>query len=179
MRESENWLNAILQSIGEGVIAVDDQQCVRFINPIAEQLTGRKTIEVLGEPLEEILPLFYAGSDERVTFSHPLAYLFNQNERTGFEAILVINDGNQIPLEVSISPISEKDKSVGMVLSFRDISDRKRTMKEIQRHAMRSEAMLRAAEQLNARMDVKAVLSQVCEICNDTLDITVTSAFLF
>lgn len=179
LKESESWLNAILQSIGEGVIAVDDKHCVRFMNPVAEKLTGRKTSVVLGEPLEEVFPIFYSNSEERVTFSHALSYLNNQNLRTGFEATLDSNEGNPTPLEVFISPISEKNKSIGIVLSFRDISERKHAMREIQRHAMRSEAMLRAAEQLNARMDVKAVLNQVSGICNETLDLSVTSAFLF
>jgi signal transduction histidine kinase len=44
---------------------------------------------------------------------------------------------------------------------------------------MRTEAMLRAAEKLNARLNVKVVLSTVCEICNNTLNTTATSSFLY
>jgi PAS domain S-box-containing protein len=178
LKESESWLNAILHSIGEGVIAVDERQCVRFINPVAESLIGKKNLDVFGEPLEEILPLLYSNSDERVTFSHAAVFLQDQNLRTGFEATLNGTDGIQTPLEVSISPISERDNHIGMVLSFRDISERKRSMREVQRHAMRSEAMLRAAEKLNARLDVRTILKMVCEICNNSIKTTATSAFL-
>ena len=179
VRESEQWLNAILHSIDEAVIAVDNEQCVRFMNPIAQSLTGRKNIDAFGKVIEDVLSMFYANSQERVTISHAMAYLQNQNTRTGFEADLIKDDGSRIPVEVFISPIDEKGNRVGMVLVFRDITERKHAMREIQRHAIRSEAMLRAAESLNARLDVKAVLNKVCEICNKTFGITATSAFLY
>ena len=179
VRESERWLNAILQGIGDGVIAVDNEFCVRFMNPIAESLTSKKYVDVIGKQLEDVISLQYANSRERVTFSHAMAYLMNQNLRTGFEAELLSGDGSEIPVEAFISPMSEKGKHVGMVLSFRDISERKFALEEINRHSMRTEAMLRAAEQLNTRLDVDAVLGTVCEICNRTLKTTATSAFLY
>ncbi len=179
VRESERWLSAILQGIGDGVIAVDNEFCVRFMNPVAATLTAKKSIDVFGKPLEDIIFLQYANSQERVTFSHAMAYLMNQNLRTGFEAELLRGDGTKTPVEAFISPMSEKGKPVGMVLSFRDISERKFALGEINRHATRTEAMLRAAEQLNTRLDVDAVLGTVCEICNKTLNTNATSAFLY
>jgi PAS domain S-box-containing protein len=179
VRESERWLNAILQGIGDGVIAVDNEFYIRFMNPIAEALTSKEYVDVIGEPLEDVISLQYANSQERVTFSHAMAYLMNQNLRTGFEAELLSENGSKIPVEAFISPMSEKGKHVGMVLSFRDISERKFALGEINRHSMRTEAMLRAAEQLNTRLDVDAVLGTVCEICNKTLNTTATSAFLY
>lgn len=179
VRESERWLSTILQGIGDGVIAVDNEFRVRFMNPVAEALTAKKSIDVFGDQLEDIIFLQYANSQERVTFSHAMAYLMNQNLRTGFEADLLREDGTKIPVEAFISPMNEKGKSVGMVLSFRDISERKFALGEINRHAARTEAMLRAAEQLNTRLDVDAVLETVCGICNKTLNTTATSAFLY
>jgi PAS domain S-box-containing protein len=149
------------------------------MNPIAETLTGVKAIDVIGNLLEDVLFLYYANSEERVTISHALNFLQNQKLRTGFEASLICFDGSWIPVEVFISTIKEKGKPVGMVLSFRDISERKRAMFEINKHAMRSEALLKAAEQLNARLEVKEVLNTVCGICNKTLNTTATSAFLY
>jgi PAS domain S-box-containing protein len=179
VRESEGWLNAILHSISEGLIAVDNSQCVRFMNPIAETLIGKTSVDAIGCPIKDVLLLHYANSEEPVTISHAMRFLQNQKLRTGFEASLISNVGTRVPVEVFISPIKDKGKPVGMVMSFRDISDRKRAMLEINRYAMRSEALLKAAEQLNARLNVKEVLSTVCGICNNTLNTTATSAFLY
>ena len=178
VRESEQWLSAILHSISDGVIALDMEERIRFINPIAEELTRKKRLDVIDKPLDDVLSLVYANSEERVTLSHVIAFFQNQSLRTGFEALLLRKDGTRVPVEIFISPLTDKDVQVGMVLAFQDITDRKRTLEEIRLYAMRSAALLRAAEQLNARLDVKAVLSMVCEICNNTLNTTATSAFL-
>jgi PAS domain S-box-containing protein len=179
VRESERWLYTILHSISDGVIAVDMEERIRFINSVAEELTGRKRLNIIGQPLEEVLSLVYSNSEELVTISHALAYFQSQNLRTGFEALLLRRDNRRTPIEIFVSPLTDKGVQVGMVLAFRDISERKRSVEEIRRYALRSQALLTAAEQLNARLDVKAVLSMVCEICNNTLNTTATSAFLY
>jgi PAS domain S-box-containing protein len=178
VRESERWLYTILHSISDGVIAVDTEERIRFINPIAEELTGKNRLDIIEQPLDDVLSLVYANTEEPVSISHAMAFFQNQNLRTGFEAVLIRKDNSRIPVEIFISPLSNQDGQVGMVLAFRDISERKRAMEEIRRYAARSEALLRAAEQLNARLDVNAVLKLVCEICNHTLNTTATSAFL-
>ena len=179
VRESEQWLSTILHSISDGVIALDMEERIRFINPIAEELIRKKRLGVIDKPLHEVLTLVYANSDEHVSISHVIDFFQNQTLRTGFEALILHEDGTRVPVEIFISPLTDKDVQVGMVLAFQDITDRKRTLEEIRLYAMRSAALLRAAEQLNARLDVKAVLSMVCEICNNTLNTTATSAFLY
>lgn len=179
LRESKQWLNTIVDSMSEGLIAIDLDERIRLINPIAEELTGKKGDEYIDWPLSDFLYLVYANSDERVTFSHALAYLQKQDFRTGFEALLLRDDGTKIPVEVFVSSLNNKNIQVGMVLTFRDISERKRSLEEIRKHAMQSEAMFKAAKNLNSRLDVKAVLNTVCEVSNNTLGTVATSAFLY
>ena len=178
VRERERWLYTILHSISDGVIAIDMEERIRFINPIAEELTRKNRLDVIEQPLDVVLPLVYANTEEPVSISHAMAFFQNQNLRTGFEAVLLHKDNSRTPIEIFISPLANNGVQVGMVLAFRDISERKRAMEEIHRYTIRSEALLRAAEQLNARLDVNAVLKLVCEICNHSLNTTATSAFL-
>lgn len=178
VRLSEQWLNAILRGVGEGIVAVDKDGRVQFMNPTAEILTARKSDVVLGRPLDEVVTFLYPNSEERVSLSHTQTGLQDQNIRTWFEASLVPAGGGQVPVEIFISPIGQEGNNAGLVLSFRDISERKFALREISRHAQQTDAMLKAAGQLNARLDVEAVLRTVCEICNKTLNTTATSAFL-
>ena len=178
VRESEQWLSTILHSISDGVIALDMEERIRFINPIAEELIRKKRFDVIDKPLNDVLTLVYANSEEHVSISNVIAFFQGQALRTGFEASILHKDGTRVPVEIFISPLTDKNAQVGMVLAFQDITDRKRTLEEIRLYAMRSAALLKAAEQLNARLDVQAVLSMVCEICNNTLNTTATSAFL-
>ena len=48
IKESERWLSAVLQGIGDAVIATDAQGCVKFLNPVAEELNGWKQEDALG-----------------------------------------------------------------------------------------------------------------------------------
>ena len=54
LREGRQWLNAVLDGINDGVIALDNQRMIRFINPIAEQLTGWSKIDTMGKMLHEV-----------------------------------------------------------------------------------------------------------------------------
>ena len=51
LREKNQWLAAVIESIGDAVIATDPEGTIRLMNPIAEALTGWKQNEVLGKPL--------------------------------------------------------------------------------------------------------------------------------
>ncbi len=42
LKEREQWLETVLASLGDAVIAIDDKSCITLLNPVAEALTGRK-----------------------------------------------------------------------------------------------------------------------------------------
>ena len=54
LKEQERWLAATLRSIADGVITVDTNDCITFMNPVAERLTGWKMAEALGRGLTEV-----------------------------------------------------------------------------------------------------------------------------
>ncbi len=62
LQEREQWLSAVLRSIGDGVIATDDVGRVRFMNRIAEELTGWSQAEALDRQVGEIVPLSTGAS---------------------------------------------------------------------------------------------------------------------
>ncbi len=58
LRQSEEWFRVTLSSIGDGVIATDEQGRVSFLNPVAERLTGTSLAQARGKKIGEVFPIF-------------------------------------------------------------------------------------------------------------------------
>jgi PAS domain S-box-containing protein len=175
--ESERWLNAVLSSITEGVIAIDKSGLVRFINSSAETLTGCKRLDVIGKSLSPVISLI----DELNQQSFDLSRLIADSQNLNIQVVqqgLLIRLGLQIPVEFFISPIHKNKEHLGTVLVIRDFTERRSAILEIRKQAERAEALLNVAAQLNTRLDIESILHTVCVICKKAISGTAVSAYL-
>jgi len=179
LREGRQWLNAVLDGISDGVIAIDNGGALRFINPIAKQLTGWSELETIGKTLYEVFTLIDESSRERVEILG-VKKTFNQNtEDTRIEGLLLSKFGKTTPIEADITIIQDgTDLGAGMVLVFRDITKRREAMYEIQRQSQRAEALVKTAAHLNTQLELASVLDTVCSISNQALKASATAVFL-
>ena len=67
LKENQGTMTATLNSIGDAVIATDRRGFVRFINPMAERLTGWSQDEAKGRPLAEVFRCVHAHTGESVS----------------------------------------------------------------------------------------------------------------
>jgi PAS domain S-box-containing protein len=127
LKESERWLATTLRSIGDAVIATDAQGCVMFMNPVAEALTGWKQEKALGKDLTEV---FHIMNEETCTVvENPVERALQEGVVVGLanHTILIAKDGTETPIDDSAAPIrDEKENITGVVLTFRDITERRR-----------------------------------------------------
>lgn len=126
LREKSQWFTAILQSIGDGVIANDNKACVTFMNPIAENLTGWQQEEALGKNLLEVFQIL--DEIDRTPIQIPLAETLEAGNTFNLppESLLVAKNGKLVPIGNSAAPIKDnKGKIKGAVFVFRDISVQK------------------------------------------------------
>ena len=152
LKESKEWLATTLGSIGDGVIATDKQGNVILMNSVAEKLTGHGQKEAFNSPIEQIIPL----SDERTCqpIVNPVRRVLESGETVYLanHAVLVRDDGGMIPVEDSAAPIRDsKGTLTGVVLVFRDVSERRRHDQEIERYQKHLEEIVqeRTKELLN------------------------------
>ncbi len=179
LREGRRWLNAVLDGINDGVIAMDNQSVIRFFNPIAEQLTGWSEIETMGRTLHEVFAFIDETSHERVEFLDIKKSLDPKNADTRFEGLLQSKSGKTTPVEADITTIKDENgMAVGMVLVFSDITKRREALREIQRQNQRAEVLVETAARLNAQIELTSVLDTVCEISNQALKASATGVFL-
>ena len=143
LRKSEEWFSTTLSSIGDGVIATDAEGRVKFLNHLAENLTGWQNDEAAGRSIEEIFPILNETTRHPVSNPAVEALQSGQIRELANHTILVCRDGREIPIDDSGAPIrSPEGKIVGAVLIFRDVTEKKTRDKEIFRYQQRLEELV-------------------------------------
>src|SRR4029077_13246658 len=115
-------------SIGDAVISTDDQGRVRFLNPVAERLTGWSQEEAAGKALPQVFKII--NEQTRQSVENPALRALSQGVIVGLanHTVLVAKDGTERPIDHSAAPIrNAAGRLVGSVLVFRDITQRRRT----------------------------------------------------
>ena len=59
-------LESAVESIADGFITINAAGDVTFINPVAQRLTGYSETEALGKPIDEVMNLRDASTNERL-----------------------------------------------------------------------------------------------------------------
>ncbi|MBD3184557.1 response regulator [Candidatus Poribacteria bacterium] len=127
-------LAVTLRSIGDGVIATDLDCKVVLMNGIAEKLTGWKTEEAVGKELDDIFHI--KSENQRDVCDNPVYEVIETGKIVNvFEnTILISKDGTERIVADSGAPIFHNDGSlVGVVLVFRDVTEKLKLEKEIQK----------------------------------------------
>lgn len=131
--ESEEWLFTTLQSIGDAVIATDAAGCIVFMNPVAVSLTGWSEEEAEGRDCREVFHI--VNETTRKETESPVAKVMRDGVIAGLanHTILISRDGAEHSIDDSGSPIRGRDgELIGVVLIFRDITDRRETEQLLQ-----------------------------------------------
>lgn len=132
-REKEQ-LDVTLQSIGDGVITIDTIGRIVIINPVAEQLTAWTREEALGRPLEQVFVLFDEWPTQKQ--GDPVSRVLAEMRRVEFSehAHLLSRDGCERAIAGNAAPLRDREgEIIGVVLSFRDITERNRLIEQMQR----------------------------------------------
>ncbi|WP_394836414.1 PAS domain S-box protein [Pendulispora rubella] len=155
------WLDRTLQSIGDAVIATDAHGKVVFLNPVAERLTGWASSDACGQGSDEVFRI--VNENTRQTVESPITRVLRLGVVVGLanSTVLIAADGTERPIDDSGAPIVGSDgKLRGVVLVFRDISDRRRLEAERSVAVVERERLLESeraargeAEQANRSKD--------------------------
>ncbi len=128
----KNELEKMLESIGEGVIAVDLNMRVIFCNKTAVVICGCDSHGATGRPLAENFNLINATSREAA--ANPIEKTFQTSQIVGLEhnSVIITPAGEEKYLSATSAPIfDDSGKLNGAILVFRDISDRKKMEEEL------------------------------------------------
>jgi PAS domain S-box-containing protein len=133
--EARRLLQTTLASIGDAVIVTDEAGAIRFMNPVAEKLTGWKAQEATHRPLGEVFQV--AGEQSRAPAENPFLMVKRGGTTritTSEDSVLLARERGDIPIEDSAAPIRNPQGEVlGVVLVFRDVTARRIAERELER----------------------------------------------
>ncbi len=118
LHKERDKLKAILSALAEGVIVLNDQHLIEFLNPAGEKLLGTRFEQVAQRRFERVfgVPGWEAA----------LRQLLSDREEVTLESRFLRDDGSIFPASVKSAPIRAADgKYIGSVLTFDDITKQK------------------------------------------------------
>jgi PAS domain S-box-containing protein len=110
---TEEMLRALLESAAQGVVALDEDGRIAIVNSLVEQMFGYRREELLGAPLEMLIPRDYCrtrtpqeSSASRHTLVPPDSTYFSGRRK----------DGTEFPLEVALNDVQLDDERMSLAL---------------------------------------------------------------
>src|SRR4029453_12225276 len=146
-REQRELLRLTLSSIGDAVITTDTKGRVTFLNPVAEFLTGWTQEESAGVPLESVFKI--VNEETRRTVENPATRALRDGVVVGLanHTLLIAKDGTERPIDDSAAPIRHANGEVaGVVLVFREVSERRRQERALQASEERFRLMVESVK---------------------------------
>ncbi len=126
LEKSEKWFSTTLSSIGDAVIATDMNGSVTFMNAVAQSLTGWSLEGARGKSMDLVFDI--VNKESRRPVENPVKKVFREGKVVGLadHTILLSKSGKEFDIEDSAAPIlTDTGEGLGVVLVFRDITQKK------------------------------------------------------
>lgn len=140
LKESERRLHTTLHSIGDGVIATDTQGFIQFMNPVASRLTGWEAQEVLGKHIRGVFQVVRSKREPLISNIDAVLATERVVEPT-YQMFLYHREGESTPIEQTTTSIKDENgRFLGVVIIFRDVSERLRLEQTIRDYTLELQA---------------------------------------
>ncbi len=170
LRENEELLSATLRSIGDGVITTNEQGNVTSLNNVAEELTGWRTTEARGKPIEQIFNIIH--STDRTPADIPVRKAIESGEIIGLanSTALISKNGTEKLIADSCAPIRNIfGKVVGAVLVFRDVTEEHRAKRELFESNERFKQISEQSREIIWEVDMNGLFTYISAACEQIL----------
>lgn len=122
----------LLDCAGEGIIGLDSQGRITFVNPAVERLTGWDALDMVGEIQHQFMHSRHPDGTPYAEQDCPIHQTLADGQTRHCEReTFWRQDGSPLPVEFTVTPIREQDNVRGAVVIFRDIEARLAAEREI------------------------------------------------
>lgn len=165
----------LLEAMSEGVYGLDADGLATFVNPAAERITGWSAEDILGKNIHQFHHHSHADGSPYPDKDCPIYKTRLTGESAQCEhEVFWRKDGSYFPVEYSSTPIEEDGQRLGVVVVFKDISERfvqqqklKTALQQVEHlkeqliaenHLLKQEIQLQSQQELIGQSDIIAAL---------------------
>jgi PAS domain S-box-containing protein len=163
---------AMIAGMSDGVLLVDGEGRSVFINPAGQRLLGRSDVGV---------PIFKQAEVYRLRDEHgrmldpqelPAAQALSTGRLVQDVTVIIAREGaERVAVSMSATPLREDDHTSGVVITFRDITERRALEEQMQVQAERAQILADAGAFFSSNIDptwvTQAIAERVAEVLGD------------
>jgi PAS domain S-box-containing protein len=135
IKEERDRARAIVVSIGEGLLVLDQNLKLVLMNPVAERALGVSGQQIIGKRVEELVPGVLKNGEDIPSANRPAARaLTGESKNIGVDDnySFKLLSGKEIPVALATTPLRGQGGITGVVEVFRDISSEKQSRSAIE-----------------------------------------------
>jgi PAS domain S-box-containing protein len=134
LASAQNYLRAVTDSMGEGVLAIGTDGCATYMNQVAQDLLGWSWEDLGGREVHPILHSVRLDGSPMPIEDCPILQARRDGDVVRIEDdIFIRHDGSHLPVAYTVSPFATDDGIEGCVVLFEDITERKARAQHVER----------------------------------------------
>jgi PAS domain S-box-containing protein len=129
----DDWQDVILESAAEGILGLNREGAVTFANAAVAELLGAVHAELRGRNVHDLVHGFHEDAPQHNAAECPVLLAMKRGIVQHMEDdVFWRHDGTSFPVHYTSSPIVERGELMGAVLTFNDVTERKRFEAQLQ-----------------------------------------------
>lgn len=129
---SEAKLRSYFEAASQGILAVDHAGLIVLVNRQLEEMFGYPRVELLGKPLEILIPARYRDGHKVHRHDYFVEPRVRSMGTVGMKLVGRHKNGHEFPVEIGLSYVESEDGMLALGL-VSDITERRRVAQELER----------------------------------------------